>query len=199
GPVPEPAPHHRAPTRDAAAHRQARLAPVGEEAPDEQGGLPREHQPDEGGRLGAGEPADDDVGPRAGEPAEGVDDVLQHDGAAPSATLAAQGRSTAWVWVTFATRRPASSNRSVSTTITVRPTWRGRATASTWPSRTARRKLVFDSIVVVPAAPSGRLRNAAMPPTVSASPMSAPPWSAPPVVQRDGSHASRARTSSAWP
>src|SRR5437867_4425839 len=104
---------------------------------------------------------------------------------------------TAWVWVTRATLLPVSSKRSVSITITVRPVCRGRATPSTWPPDTARRKLVLDSMVVVPAAPSGRLRKAQMPPMVSARLMRAPPCNTPPVVQRVGSQASLARTSSA--
>ena len=56
-----------------------------------------------------------------------------------------------------ATSRPLHVGR---TTIVVRPTWSGREVAWTWPSRTARKKFVFDSIVAVPPAPSGRLRNA---------------------------------------
>ena len=43
-------------------------------------------------------------------------------------------RSTACVWVTFATARPSASRSSVSTTMTVRPTCSGRATASTCPA-----------------------------------------------------------------
>ena len=48
--------------------------------------------------------------------------------------------------------------------------------ATTSPSRTPRKKLVFDSIVDVDA-PSGRLRNAHTAPTLSARVISAPPWS----------------------
>src|SRR5215216_26100 len=98
-----------------------------------------------------------------------------------------------------ATSVPSASRTSVSTTTTERPTRSGRATASTWPSRTARRKLVLDEIVAVPFAPSGRLRNAHVPATLSARPMIAPPCSTPPAVQSSGAQASRARTSSAVP
>ena len=63
----------------------------------------------------------------------------------------------------------AASRTSVSTTIVVEPTCNGRATAVTVPSRTAPRKFVFDSIVDVPTAPSGRLANAHAPPAESAS------------------------------
>ncbi len=66
--------------------------------------------------------------------------------------------STSCDWVTRATRACRSSTTPVSTTNTVRPTCRGRDTASTWPARTPRRKFVFDSTVVVGAAPSGRFR-----------------------------------------
>src|SRR5918996_1134964 len=104
--------------------------------------------------------------------------------------------STAWVCVTRATRRPSSSRRSVSTTIVRLPLCSARAVAWTWPPRTAAKKFVFDSIVAVPAAPSGRLRKASRPPAESARPISAPPWRMPPAVQRLSSQASRAVTSS---
>ena len=50
------------------------------------------------------------------------------------------------------------------------------------PPRTGARRFVLDSIVVVPAAPSGRLRNAHTAPAVSARLMSAPPCMAPAAV-----------------
>src|ERR1700737_2181150 len=78
--------------------------------------------------------------------------------------------------------------------MTVLPMCRGRATAVTRPPRTARRKLVFDSMVAVPAPPPGRLRKAQKPPRLSASPMRAPPCSTPPLVQRLGSQATDAVT-----
>src|SRR5207245_462037 len=68
-------------------------------------------------------------------------------------------RRTAWDWVTRATSRPSPSTTSVSMTITVRPACRGRDADSMWPPRTAGRKLVLDSMVVVPAAPSCRFRS----------------------------------------
>src|SRR3954454_20067375 len=75
--------------------------------------------------------------------------------------------STACVCITSATGLPPASASSVCTTIDVRPTWSGRATASTWPALTGRKKFVFDSRVAVPA-PSGRLRYAQIAPTLSA-------------------------------
>jgi hypothetical protein len=53
---------------------------------------------------------------------------------------------------------PASSKRSVSTTIVRLPRCSGRERASTVPERTAEKKFVFDSIVAVALEPSGRLR-----------------------------------------
>ena len=64
------------------------------------------------------------------------------------------------------------------------------AVASTCPSRTARKKFVFDSIVLV-CAPSGRLRKAHTAPSASASAITAPPWSTPPAVVSSGAQASR--------
>src|SRR5437868_4041805 len=58
------------------------------------------------------------------------------------------------------------------------------------------RKFVFDSIVAVPFASWGRLRNARKPPAESARLISAPPWSMPPAVHLSALHASRLRTSS---
>jgi hypothetical protein len=55
---------------------------------------------------------------------------------------------------------PASSWRSVSTTIVRLPRWSGRERASTVPPRTAAKKFVFDSIVAVALEPSGRLWKA---------------------------------------
>src|SRR5262245_31848074 len=77
--------------------------------------------------------------------------------------------STAWLCVTLATRRFSSSRTSDSTTMIRRPTWSGRATAVALPDRTARRKLVLDSIVVVPDDPLGRFMNAHRAATLSAS------------------------------
>ena len=71
-----------------------------------------------------------------------------------------------------------------------------RATASTEPSRSARKKFVFDSIVLVEA-PAGRLRYAQTAASASARDISAPPWRMPPAVQRSGAHAIRPLTSSA--
>ena len=50
-------------------------------------------------------------------------------------------------------------------------------------------------MVVVPAAPSGRFRNAHEPPVLSARAMTAPPWSTPPDVHSSSAQSSRARTS----
>jgi hypothetical protein len=61
------------------------------------------------------------------------------------------------VWVTGAASRPALSQRSVCTTITVRPTCSGRLAAVTDPSRTPRMNEVADVIVAV-RAPGGRFR-----------------------------------------
>src|SRR5207249_10214842 len=83
---------------------------------------------------------------------------------------------------------------SVCTTTTRRPTRSGRVVPSTRPARTARKKFVFDSIVVV-AAPDGRFRKAQIAPSVSPSAMRAAPCSTSPVVQRSGAHSSRPRTS----
>jgi hypothetical protein len=49
----------------------------------------------------------------------------------------------AWVWVTSATRLPASSRRSVCTTIVVLPTRSGVAIPWTAPTMTGRKKLGF--------------------------------------------------------
>ena len=65
------------------------------------------------------------------------------------------------------------------------------------PLTTPRMKFVFDSIVAVPIAPSGMLRNAQMPPELSANAMIAPPCITPAVVHSAGDQASRARTSAA--
>src|SRR4029079_16432175 len=116
----------------------------------------------------------------------------------PPTAQCLQSVMTAWVWVVRATRRPEASSTSVSTTIVVLPTWSGCARAVTFPSRTAPRKLVFDSIVTVRAS-AGRFRNAHTAPAVSARVMSTPPCSAPPAVQRSGENSSVASTSSASP
>ena len=60
--------------------------------------------------------------------------------------------------MTWATRRPSASVRSVCTAITVRPEWIGRVTAVTSPSRTARVNTVLEEIVVVPAGKRRLLR-----------------------------------------
>ncbi|HEU4536504.1 MAG TPA: hypothetical protein VFS00_20405 [Polyangiaceae bacterium] len=53
--------------------------------------------------------------------------------------------------------RSRSSRTSVCTTIVVLPTCTGSARTWNVPLRTARKKLVFDSIVVVPIDPGGKL------------------------------------------
>ena len=72
---------------------------------------------------------------------------------------------------------PASVTR-VCHTMVRRPRCRHVASARSGPDRPAARKLVLDSRVAV-VAPSGRLRNVAAAPTVSARAISAPPWTAP--------------------
>ena len=86
--------------------------------------------------------------------------------------------------------------RSVCTTIVVRPTCNGRVVAWTVPSRTPRKKLVFDSIVDV-VAPSGRFKKAQIAPSVSANAMTTPPWRTPAVVHSSGRQASAPVTSPA--
>jgi hypothetical protein len=78
--------------------------------------------------------------------------------------------------------------------MSVRPTCSGVATARAIPFLRARKKFVFDSMVVV-AAPGGRLRNAHAAPTESASAISAPPCITSAVVHRSAAHASSPRTS----
>ena len=78
----------------------------------------------------------------------------------------------------------------------VEPTWSGREIARSVPSRTAPRKLVFDSIVDVPTAPSGRLAAAQAPPAASARAITAPPCSAPAVVVSDADQSSSISVSS---
>src|SRR5205814_677235 len=72
----------------------------------------------------------------------------------------------------------------------------GLVTAFTQPSRTGAKKFVFDSIVAVPRAVSGRLRKAHSPPAASARLINAPPCIIPPAVHIRSSQASRLRTSS---
>src|SRR5688572_6896251 len=97
----------------------------------------------------------------------------------------ARGRNTACVCVVLATSLPSAVRSSVSTTIVVAPRCSGVAVAVIEaPSRTPPRKFVFDSIVDVPLAPSGRLRNADAAPAESASAISTPPCSKPALVQR---------------
>src|SRR3954452_15014030 len=76
------------------------------------------------------------------------------------------------------------------------PLWSARLTACTYPPRTGPRKFVFDSIVAVPLASGGRLRNARNPPAESASDIKAPPCRTPPAVHLSALHASCDRTSS---
>jgi hypothetical protein len=64
------------------------------------------------------------------------------------------------------------------------------------PALTGRNRFVFDSIVVVPTAPSGGLWKAHTAPAVSAKAIRAPPCRTSPAVQRSDAHAIRARTSS---
>ncbi len=88
------------------------------------------------------------------------DDAGEADPGARGPNHLGWARRTACVCVTRPTCFSASSWRSVSTTIVERPRCRSRERAWTWPSRTARKKFVFDSIVAVPPASSGRLRKA---------------------------------------
>src|SRR5690349_16884855 len=78
---------------------------------------------------------------------------------------------------------PDSSVTRVCHTEVLRPLCSGVASARTVPLFPAAKKLVFDSMVAV-ASPSRRLRNAAVPPTVSASAISAPPCRLPCRVRR---------------
>src|ERR1035441_1488952 len=78
----------------------------------------------------------------------------------------------------------------------VRPAWSGLALASTKPERTGRRKLVFDSIVVV-AAPRGTFKKANQAAAGSSKDIGVPPCRTPNDVQSDGCDAMRKRTSSA--
>ena len=72
------------------------------------------------------------------------------------------GRARAWVWVTWAARRPPSSVSSVWTTITARPACSGRATAVTTPAVMPRRNTLLELVVAV-RAPGGRFRYGADP------------------------------------
>src|SRR5690349_16128034 len=78
---------------------------------------------------------------------------------------------------------PDSSVTRVCHTVVLRPLCSGVASARTVPLFPAAKKLVFDSMVAV-ASPSRRLRNAAVPPTVSASAIRAPPCRLPCRVRR---------------
>src|SRR6266545_3040445 len=76
----------------------------------------------------------------------------------------------------------------------VLPTCSGFDAPFTCPSRTGRKKFVFDSTVTV-VVPSGRFRNAQIAPRVSANAISAPPCNVPTAVQRSSAHAILPRTS----
>ena len=64
----------------------------------------------------------------------------------------------------------------------------------TAPSRTAPRKFVFDSMVVVPDASAGRFSAAHAPPAESASAMMAPPCRIPSLVHNAAAHRSVSAT-----
>ncbi len=69
----------------------------------------------------------------------------------------ALGHSTICVQRNSAMARPLSRCVAVAShTWVVRPRWAARALQSTWPSRAVPRKLLFNSMVVKPLAPSGR-------------------------------------------
>src|SRR5579863_2057405 len=71
--------------------------------------------------------------------------------------------STSWVCVTIAASLPSALKMRVSTTIVRRPTWIGTETPVILPGGDARKKLLFDSTVVV-RIPSGMLSPAVVPP-----------------------------------
>src|SRR5271154_1864578 len=90
---------------------------------------------------------------------------------------------------------PSSPRISVSTTMTRLPMCSGWLCALTVPERVAPRKLVLDSMVAVPPAPSGRFRNAHTAPDESARAMTIPPCSTSLPVHRLGAQSMLSTTS----
>src|SRR5215831_3858156 len=103
--------------------------------------------------------------------------------------------STACVCIVSDSILPDSSVTRVCHTMVLLPLCSGVASARMVPPFPAAKKLVFDSIVAV-AAPSGRLRIVAVPPTASARAISVPPCTVPRMVQRLGRMSSSAITRS---
>src|SRR5215831_7111555 len=103
--------------------------------------------------------------------------------------------STACVCIVSDSSFPDSSVTRVCHTMVLLPLCSGVASARIVPPFPAAKKLVFDSIVAV-AAPSGRLRIVAVPPTASASAISVPPCTVPRMVHRRGWISSSATTRS---
>src|SRR5271166_199031 len=101
-----------------------------------------------------------------------------------------------WVCSTLAASLPSSPRTSVSSTMTRFPMCSGRLCALTVPPRVAAKKLVLDSMVAVPPAPSGRFRNAHTPPAESARAMTIPPCSTLLPVQSVGAQSRLSTTSS---
>src|ERR1700730_6701277 len=77
------------------------------------------------------------------------------------------------------------------------PMCSGRLCALTVPERVEAKKLVLDSMVAVPPAPSGRFKNAHAPPAESARAMTIPPCSTSLPVVRVGAQSRLNTTSSA--
>src|SRR3984885_2844684 len=90
---------------------------------------------------------------------------------------------------------PSSPRISVSTTMTRLPMCSGWLCALTVPERVAAKKLVLDSMVAVPPAPSGRFRNAHTAPDESAKAMTIPPCSTSLPVHRFGAQSRLSTTS----
>src|ERR1700722_7150995 len=90
---------------------------------------------------------------------------------------------------------PSSPRISVSTTMTRLPMCSGWLCALTVPERVAEKKLVLDSMVAVPPAPSGRFRNAHTAPDESARAMTIPPCSTSLPVHRFGAQSRLSTTS----
>src|SRR5215472_3569548 len=86
--------------------------------------------------------------------------------------------TTSCVWVTCAASLPSAPKICVCTTIVRRPTCSGTATARNRPGCEARKKLLFDSIVVVLIS-AGLLSPAGVPPRSSANAIYAPPCTTP--------------------
>src|ERR1700744_4908976 len=90
---------------------------------------------------------------------------------------------------------PSSLRISVSTTMTRLPMCSGWLCALTVPERVAAKKLVLDSMVAVPPAPWGRLRNAHTAPDASARAITIPPCSTSLPVHRFGAQSRLSTTS----